>query len=48
MGMRGYPEKVESNDKSHDEAVAQRLWTVSGEMTGVVYPLDVTIQVPIG
>ena len=35
--MRGYPEKVGSNARSHDEAVAQRLWKVSEEMTGVVY-----------
>ncbi len=37
--MRGHPRKVESNDKSHDEAVARRLWSVSEELTGVRYPL---------
>jgi NAD(P)-dependent dehydrogenase (short-subunit alcohol dehydrogenase family) len=37
-GMHGYPGKVQSNAASHDEAVAGRLWTVSEELTGVVYP----------
>lgn len=36
-GMRGYPQKVKSNNKSYDEALAKRLWTVSEELTGVVY-----------
>jgi len=35
--MRGYPTKVRSNDASHDEAVAGRLWKVSEELTGVRY-----------
>jgi len=36
-GMRGYPQKVKSNNKSYDEALAKRLWTVSEKLTGVVY-----------
>jgi NAD(P)-dependent dehydrogenase (short-subunit alcohol dehydrogenase family) len=36
-GMRGYPAKVMSNNKSYDEALAKRLWKVSEELTGVVY-----------
>lgn len=36
-GSRGYPKKVMSNNKSYDEALAKRLWTVSEELTGVVY-----------
>jgi NAD(P)-dependent dehydrogenase (short-subunit alcohol dehydrogenase family) len=36
-GARGYPDKVMSNDKSYDETLAKRLWTVSEELTGVVY-----------
>lgn len=36
-GARGYPDKVKSNNKSYDEALAKRLWTVSEELTGVVY-----------
>jgi len=36
-GMRGYPEKVRSNDKSYDEAMAKKLWTLSGQLTGLVY-----------
>jgi NAD(P)-dependent dehydrogenase (short-subunit alcohol dehydrogenase family) len=36
-GMRGYPDKVMSNDKSYNETLAKRLWTVSEELTGGVY-----------
>jgi NAD(P)-dependent dehydrogenase (short-subunit alcohol dehydrogenase family) len=36
-GMKGYPIKLKSNDKSYDESLAKRLWTVSEELTGVVY-----------
>ena len=36
-GMRGYPQKVKSNNKSYDEALAKRLWIVSEKLTGVVY-----------
>ena len=36
-GMRGYPQKVKSNNKSYDEALAKRLWTVSEKLTGIVY-----------
>ncbi len=35
--MRGYPVKVESNEASHNIAVAKRLWQVSEEMTGVQF-----------
>ncbi len=35
---RGYPIKVQSNERSHDMVVAARLWTVSEELTGVRYP----------
>jgi NAD(P)-dependent dehydrogenase (short-subunit alcohol dehydrogenase family) len=35
--MRGYPKPVQSNDRSHDETVAARLWEVSEELTGVRY-----------
>ena len=34
---KGYPIKVPSNDKSHDKAVAAKLWTVSEELTKVNY-----------
>jgi NAD(P)-dependent dehydrogenase (short-subunit alcohol dehydrogenase family) len=37
MGMRGYPERVQSSDRSHDEQVAAKLWEVSEELTGVRY-----------
>jgi NAD(P)-dependent dehydrogenase (short-subunit alcohol dehydrogenase family) len=39
MGQRGFPRKVRSNSRSHDRAVAARLWAVSEELTGVRYPL---------
>jgi NAD(P)-dependent dehydrogenase (short-subunit alcohol dehydrogenase family) len=35
--MRGYPKKVKSSKRSHNEAVAKRLWEVSEELTGVQY-----------
>jgi NAD(P)-dependent dehydrogenase (short-subunit alcohol dehydrogenase family) len=38
--MRGYPKVVASSDRSHDVALQKRLWTVSEELTGVVYPVD--------
>ena len=37
MGQRGFPKKVKSNARSHDQAVAARLWAVSEELTGVSY-----------
>jgi hypothetical protein len=37
---RGYPKVVASSDKSHDLDVQRRLWAVSEELTGVVYPVD--------
>ena len=36
-GSRGYPTVVKSNARSHDRAVAQRLWQVSEQLTGVIY-----------
>jgi NAD(P)-dependent dehydrogenase (short-subunit alcohol dehydrogenase family) len=38
--QRGYPKLVASSDKSHDVDLQRRLWTVSEELTGVVYPVD--------
>jgi hypothetical protein len=35
---RGYPTRVQSSDRSHDAAVAAKLWAVSEELTGVRYP----------
>jgi NAD(P)-dependent dehydrogenase (short-subunit alcohol dehydrogenase family) len=37
LEMRGYPEKTSSNKISHDKAVAERLWKLSEEVTGVKY-----------
>jgi NAD(P)-dependent dehydrogenase (short-subunit alcohol dehydrogenase family) len=36
---RGYPELVSSSRKSHDVDLQRRLWAVSEELTGVVYPV---------
>ena len=37
FGQRGYPKKARSSGASYDEAVAERLWQVSEELTGVRY-----------
>ena len=37
-GFRGHPKLVPSSDQSHDLDLQRRLWTVSEELTGVVYP----------
>lgn len=39
MGLRGAPGKVKSSARSHDRAIAARLWQVSEELTGVRYDL---------
>jgi NAD(P)-dependent dehydrogenase (short-subunit alcohol dehydrogenase family) len=39
-GMRGYPKAVESSKQSHDVDLQRRLWTVSEELTGVVYSVS--------
>jgi len=38
-GMRGHPKKVESNEASHDEETAKKLWDISTELTKVNYHL---------
>ncbi len=37
LGQRGFPVKGHSNGRSHDQAVADRLWMVSEQLTGVTY-----------
>jgi NAD(P)-dependent dehydrogenase (short-subunit alcohol dehydrogenase family) len=37
--MRGHPKVVSSSAKSHDVEGQRRLWAVSEELTGVVYPV---------
>ncbi len=37
MEMQGYPVKVDSNNLSKDENIAQKFWSLSEEMTGVRY-----------
>jgi len=39
LGQRGYPFKGFSSRRSHNETIAQRLWEVSEEMTGVKYDI---------
>jgi NAD(P)-dependent dehydrogenase (short-subunit alcohol dehydrogenase family) len=38
MEMKGSPVVVQPKPQGKDQAVAKRLWTVSEELTGVVYP----------
>jgi NAD(P)-dependent dehydrogenase (short-subunit alcohol dehydrogenase family) len=40
LGMRGYPEKVQSSERSYDNEVAERLWEVSEQLTGVHIELE--------
>lgn len=40
LEIRGYPKKVGSNARSHDEEVARRLWTVSEDLTQITYQLE--------
>lgn len=35
--MRGFPVKVESNDKSHNRQDATKLWGISEQLTGIKY-----------
>ena len=37
LGQSGFPVKVHSSGRSHDQAVAGRLWMVSEQLTGVTY-----------
>jgi NAD(P)-dependent dehydrogenase (short-subunit alcohol dehydrogenase family) len=37
--LRGYPKKIRSNDESYDVAVAEKLWSVSSQLTGINYPV---------
>ena len=37
--VMGYPKLVKSSAQSHDEALQERLWTVSEELTGVTFPV---------
>jgi NAD(P)-dependent dehydrogenase (short-subunit alcohol dehydrogenase family) len=41
MENRGYPTVVKSNAESYDRAVAERLWKVSEQLTGVHYQFTV-------
>ncbi len=38
--IRGYPKVVSSSAQSHDVELQRRLWAVSEELTGVVYPVS--------
>lgn len=39
LELRGYPRKIKSSARSHDEAVARRLWAVSNDLTQVKFPV---------
>jgi NAD(P)-dependent dehydrogenase (short-subunit alcohol dehydrogenase family) len=36
-GMRGNPVKIQSNERSHDQDAARKLWELSEEKTGVKF-----------
>lgn len=36
-GSRGYPTVVKSNARSHDQVVAQKLWQISEQLSGIIY-----------
>jgi len=38
--MRGYPKKVKSNELSHDNKIAAKLWEVSEKLTGIKFLSD--------
>ncbi len=38
QGIKGYPTKEKSNDRSYETAVAAKLWTISEGLTSVQYP----------
>jgi NAD(P)-dependent dehydrogenase (short-subunit alcohol dehydrogenase family) len=40
MEIRGYPVQVKSNELSQDQAIAQKLWEVSTELTGMKFEFD--------
>jgi len=40
LESRGHPRLVDRSPAARDDVTARRLWTVSEELTGVVYPLD--------
>jgi NAD(P)-dependent dehydrogenase (short-subunit alcohol dehydrogenase family) len=44
LEVRGYPTKVQSNGRSHDMAVAARLWIVSETLTDVQYQISKTVR----
>jgi NAD(P)-dependent dehydrogenase (short-subunit alcohol dehydrogenase family) len=44
MEQRGYPVVVQSNEASHNEADARRLWRISEQLTGVRYDLNNNIS----
>ena len=38
FAARGYPKKMRSNRRSHDEAAMKQLWEASEQLTGVTFP----------
>lgn len=43
LGQQGFPVKVKSNRRSHDQAVAARLWAVSEALTGQVMAVETAV-----
>ena len=44
LELRGYPARVKSSGRSHDMAVATRLWTISEELTGMHYLINQPVR----
>lgn len=40
MELKGYPVKVQSNNRSHNKEDARKLWEISEELTGVKFGVD--------
>ncbi|WP_132059142.1 oxidoreductase [Halorussus amylolyticus] len=48
LNMRGPPEVQRSSDRSYDRDLAERLWSVSEDLTGVRYDLEAAIPAESG
>ncbi len=44
LGARGYPIKIHSSSRSHDQEAARRLWEVSEQLTGVTYQFEGVVK----
>jgi NAD(P)-dependent dehydrogenase (short-subunit alcohol dehydrogenase family) len=47
LELRGYPVQVRSTKRSNDQRIAAKLWTVSEQLTGVLFPVGRTADAAI-